>query len=130
MTYSLEVSACGNKSGVLFLDPGEGICIFTYTEDSPISVVMPVNKIPYVQKERFSLLPIFDQFMPECWLCEAIRNHLNMKLNKEVKNYDVFYHMALNVKNFHAFKARITKLDRDCLLKREKNNQFFILKRF
>ena len=79
MKKAIKVFAGGKEAGRCFYDPEERKCIFSYTKDNPISLVMPYREEPY--EERFRLIPIFDQFMPEGWLFDYLRNHLTKSVS-------------------------------------------------
>ena len=105
MGYRLKVKASGKESGILVLDLTEGMCAFTYVADNPISIVMPPERTLYTNTEKFSLLPVFDQFVPEGWLYEIFKNYLSKKINRHVKDFDIFYQLAPNIEGFLTFET-------------------------
>ena len=105
MTYKLKVKATEEEAGILTLDNTEGVCAFTYVTDNPISIVMPPEKALYISAEKFSLLPVFDQFVPEGWLYEVFKNYLSKKINRHVRDFDIFYQLAPNIEGFLTFEA-------------------------
>lgn len=102
MKKAIKVFAGEKEAGRCFYDLEEKKCIFSYTKDNPISLVMPYREEPY--EERFRLIPVFDQFMPEGWLFDYLRNHLKKKMeNFEDNDFAIFEVLAPNVKSFLTF---------------------------
>lgn len=98
----VKVFAGNKESGVYRGDVKNRKCVFWYTEDNPISLVMPYREEPY--EERFRLIPVFDQFIPEGWLFEYLKNHLKKRMEKfEDNDFAIFEILAPNVKSFLTF---------------------------
>ncbi len=105
MRRSIRVFAESKEAGKYFYDFEKREYVFNYTEDNPISLVMPYKKEPYVS--QFKMIPIFDQFMPEGWLFEYLKNQLRKRIKNFVENdFTIFEVLAPNIKGFLTFKKR------------------------
>jgi len=111
--HRLKVKAKGEEAGILKMaSSGEG-CVFAYTKDNPISIVMPPEQLLYTARRKGELLPVFDQLVPEGWLHEVLKNYLSKKTNQSVGDYEVFYHLAPNAEGFLTFESEARKPSRE-----------------
>ncbi len=99
----LLVLAGNNEAGVYSYRDSERIYSFTYTQNNPISLVMPTTESLYISK--YEMLPIFDQFMPEGWLYQVMLNHLRKRLGT-ITDYQVFKSLAPNIEGFLTFRLK------------------------
>ena len=104
MQGKIKVFADNKPAGDYFYNESLREHIFIYTKDNPISLVMPYKKEPYVN--QFKMIPIFDQFMPEGWLFEYLKNQLKKRIkNFEENDFTIFETLAPNIKGFLTFKT-------------------------
>ncbi len=99
----LLVLAGNKEAGVYSYRDSERIYSFTYTQNNPISLVMPTTESLYISK--YEMLPIFDQFMPEGWLYQVMLNHLRKRLGT-ITDYQVFRSLAPNIEGFLTFRLK------------------------
>jgi serine/threonine-protein kinase HipA len=103
VSRGIKVFAGGKEAGKYFYNIEKREHVFTYTKDNPISLVMPYKKEPYIS--QFKMIPIFDQFMPEGWLFEYLKNQLRKRIKDFVENdFTIFEFLAPNIKGFLNFK--------------------------
>ena len=112
----LLVFAGGKQAGIYSYRASERVYSFTYTQNNPISIVMPPTESVYIS--RYEMLPIFDQFMPEGWLYEVMVNHLRKRLGS-ITDYDVFKSLAPNIEGFLTFKLKGRRSAKSSLALRE-----------
>ena len=97
----VKVLAGGAEAGVLTYNRFDREYVFVYTADNPISVVMPTERQAYSQK--WDMIPVFDQRMPEGWLYEVLLNFLRKEFGS-IDEFDMFCALVPNIEGFLTFE--------------------------
>jgi len=112
--------------GELFLEEGKRYG-FNYTEDShAISLIMPYKASTYLWSDR--LHPIFDMNMPEGYLFEVLKNHLNKK-HGYINDFLLFSYLCPNIQSRLLFDSdmsdgELNTVDLDFVLQNDSDDTF------
>lgn len=95
--------------GELFFEKSSNHYGFNYTDDSlPVSLIMPYKASTYLWKNR--LHPIFDMNMPEGYLFEILKSHLN-KRHGYINDFLLFSYLCPNIQSRLSFDSDFSNGD-------------------
>ncbi|MBN2808073.1 MAG: type II toxin-antitoxin system HipA family toxin [Deltaproteobacteria bacterium] len=103
----IDVLLQHKKAGELFYDKSRMEYGFNYTREcDPISLTMPYQKSSYIWKHH--LHPIFEMNLPEGYLFEVFKNHLQKEFGY-IDEFLIFSFIAPNIESRLNFKSEFDK---------------------
>ncbi len=122
----IAVKIKNKQVGELFME--EHNCYgFNYAVNAdPVSLIMPYKASTYLWRDR--LHPIFDMNMPEGYLFEILKNHLN-KQHGYINDFLMFSYLCSNIQSRLLFASefsdsRFNAIDLDDVLKNDSEDMF------
>jgi serine/threonine-protein kinase HipA len=103
MKKNIQVNIHNSEVGNLFYEKDKNRYGFNYLNNlAPISLIMPYKKSTYIWNRN--LHPIFDMNMPEGYLLELFKKHLN-KEHSYIDDFLIFSYLCSNIESRLTYKS-------------------------